>query len=479
MLKPILLIVGVALIGLAVFITIPAAFAWWYAEPTSNAFLTSAALVLASGLLLAYPNRAARVTVLPKQTFVITSVVWLATSAFGALPFVIYSDIDYADAVFETMSGITTTGSTVLVGLETLPHSVLLWRSLLQWLGGLGFMVMAIGILPFLGVGGMRLFRSESSDWSEKATPRTRSFAGYLALVYLALSIACALAYWVGGMTPFDAVNHAMTTVSTGGYSTWDASFGHFNSRLLQWTAVVFMILGALPFVLYVRAVRRQATGFLQDDQVRAFALLLIVASGATAIWLIADHLFTPFTALTVATFNVVSVVTTTGYASADYTLWGSFPVMMFFYLTFVGGCSGSTTGGMKIFRLQLALQVLRNQYLRLVHTRGVFRVEFNGRTVGEDVVRSLIGFSFAYFMTIGLLALGLSLFDLDLVTAFSASATAVGNVGPGLGSVVGPAGNFAAIPDGAKWLLSLGMLAGRLEILTITVLFTRRFWYS
>ncbi len=477
--RPVLLIVGAVLLGFALVMLVPALVAAWSDESTTGAFLKSAAITAVVAGAMVAAGFHARVLIYPKQTFVITTTVWVAVSAFGALPFVFYAHIDYSDAVFETMSGITTTGSTVLVGLDSMPRSVLIWRSLLQWVGGLGFTVMAIAILPFLGVGGMRLFRSESSEWTDKGTPRVRSLALSISACYLLLSVTCALAYWAGGMSAFDSINHAMSTISTGGYSTHDASFGHFDSAMLEATAVVFMIAGALPFALYVRSTKDGGHALVNDQQVRGFLKTIVAVVGVIATWraLRSDDSFVE--ALRDAAFNVLSVITTTGFASTDYGSWGEFATMAFFLLTFVGGCSGSTAGAFKIFRFQIALGVLRSQMLRLIHPHAVQTREFNGRPVGDDVLRSLVGFSFAFFATIVVLAVSLTLFDLDFLTSISTAATMVTNVGPGLGPIVGPAGNFASLPDPAKWLLSAGMLLGRLEIMTVIVLLNRRFWRS
>jgi len=477
--RPVLLVVGVVLLGLAAFMLVPATMAAWLDDGGLNAFLQSAGVTAGVGVALVAVSAHSRILIYPKQTFVITSVAWVGVSLFGALPFIIYAHIDYSDAVFETMSGITTTGSTVLVGLDSLPHSVLLWRSLLQWIGGLGFTVMAIAILPFLGVGGMRLFRSESSDWSDKAMPRMRSLALWIGAIYGMLSVACTAAYFAGGMSVFDAVNHAMTTISTGGFSTHDRSFVHFTSPLLEWSAMLFMILGAMPFVLYVKALRDHGRALAGDQQVRGFLLLIALLVLVLAAWREIHTADDVIEAFRDTAFNVVSVITTTGFVSADYGAWGEFPTMAFFYLMFIGGCSGSTAGAFKIFRFQLAIEVLRNQVKRQIHPHGVFTLEYNGRPIADDVVRSLIGFSLVFFLTIAVLAFALSAFELDPVTSLSAAVTAVTNVGPGLGPIVGPVGNFSTLPDPAKWLLSAGMLLGRLEIMTVVVLFSRRFWLS
>jgi trk system potassium uptake protein len=476
---PILYLLGWSLLGLGLLMSAPAALGLWHQEVDSEHFVLSTAITAGLGIVLLLGTRGADIQIYPRQTFLLTSLVWVSAGTFGALPLMLIGHITFTDAFFEAMSGITTTGSTVLVGLDAMPRSILLWRSLLQWVGGLGFILMGVAILPFLGVGGMRLFRSESSDWSEKSMPRIRSVALSIFGVYVGLTVAAGCAYALAGMTLFDAVNHAMTTVATGGYSTSDASFGHFVAPAIHWVAAVFMLLGALPFVVYVQMLRGDPGAVLRDQQITGFLRFVTVVVLALSLWLAWEHDVAPLEALRLVAFNVISVITTTGYASVDYTLWGPFAVVVFFYLMFVGGCSGSTSGAIKFFRSQIALRVLSRQMLTLVHPSGVFHLEYNGRVLSQDIVRSVVAFSFAFFSTIAVLALWLSFCGLDFLTSLSASVTAVTNVGPGLGDIVGPAGNFSTLPAAAKWALSFGMLLGRLEIMTLLVLFTRHFWRS
>lgn len=371
----------------------------------------------------------------------------------------------------------TTTGSTVLAGLDYLPPGILLWRSVLQWIGGIGIIVMAIAMLPFLRVGGMQLFRSESSDRYVKAVPRAGEMVKVIVQVYVALTAACALSYWAAGMTPFDAVNHAMTTLSTGGYSTHDASFGHFKNPTLHWLATFFMICGALPFTLYVMLVsQRRWRPIVQDRQIRIFLITVMAAAALLAAGLVLDGV--PwFDAVTLAAFNVTSIVTTTGYASADYTLWGPFAVVVFFYLTYSGACAGSTSGGIKALRIGIMIETFSIYLKQLVYPKVVSVPSFNGQEVGPDVTASVMVFIIAFAGTIAASALVLGMFGLDFVTSLTAASTAVANVGPGLGQIIGPAGNFASLPDGAKLTLCVAMLLGRLEIFTVLVLFAPVYW--
>jgi trk system potassium uptake protein TrkH len=375
------------------------------------------------------------------------------------------------------MSGITTTGSTVISGLDNASPGLLIWRSMLQWLGGIGFIAMAVAILPLLRVGGMRLFQTESSDWSEKVMPRSHIAAKYFLGIYIAFTLLGYLGFWLAGMTPFDAINHAMTSIATGGYSTSDASLGNWQQPAVHWVAIALMICGGLPFVLYVAALRGNVNALWRDHQVRGFIGFLIITSLTVGTWLWLNSDYSWLDAFRVTSLSVTSIVTGTGFAVTDYSLWGGFAILLFFYLTFVGGCSGSTTGGLKIFRFQVAYVLLRANLQQLVHPRAVIKQQYNKHNLDEDIVRSLITFSFFFAVTIALLALSLSLTGLDWMTALTGAATAVCNVGPGLGPVIGPAGNFSTLPDAAKWMLTVGMLLGRLEILTVLVLFTKTFW--
>ncbi|MBZ9560457.1 MULTISPECIES: TrkH family potassium uptake protein [unclassified Modicisalibacter] len=475
---PVVRVLAVLWLVLAAFMVMPWLVLITEGDPDARAFAVSLAIILATVAMALLLTRRVPIELKPRQMFVLTTLSWVTVSGFASLPLVLGApQLSFADAVFESISAITTTGSTVLVGIERLSDGLKLWRGMMQWLGGIGIIVMAIAILPFLKVGGMRLFHTESSDWSDKVMPRTGGIAKATMSVYLGLTGAAVLCYWLAGMLPLDAVVLAMTSLSTGGFANSDASFGAYAQQpVLLWLGTLFMLSGALPFVLYIRAARGSPGVLWNDQQVRGMLLLLVLAIVALTLYRVLQG--TPaFEALTQVSFNVVSVVTTTGYASDDYTQWGAFPIVAFFYLTFVGGCSGSTSGGMKIFRFQIALLTLRNQLRFLIHSNGVFAQRYNGSILNEEIGRGVVAFSFFFFLTVAGIALGLSMLGLDLVTALSGAATAVANVGPGLGDIIGPAGNFATLPDAAKWLLCVGMLMGRLEILTVLVLLTPMFW--
>ncbi|WP_071674531.1 TrkH family potassium uptake protein [Nioella nitratireducens] len=407
------------------------------------------------------------------HTFLLTSSVWMTAALAGAVPLMFWS-LTPVDAVFEAMSGITTTGSTVMSGLDQTPRGIILWRAVLQAVGGVGFIVTGIALLPILKVGGMQLFRTESSDKGEKELRNATLFASATLQIYLGLMALCALAYLAGGMSPFDAATHAMTTLSTGGYSGYDASFGHFTSPFLQWAGTVFMLLGALPFAWYIRVVYR---GAFRSEQVTGLVWGLAVVIVGLAFWLaIADEV--PLTeALRMVAFNVVSVVTTTGFATTDYTLWGPVAVAAFFLLTAMGGCTGSTAGGVKAMRWLLLGRRVRVQIQHIVAPHRVVTVKYEGRPVEEDVLSGVVSFFVFFAASFLILSIVLTLFGLDLATATSGAMTALANVGPGVGEIIGPAGNFASLSDPVKLVLVLGMFLGRLEMLTVFVLLTPLFW--
>jgi trk system potassium uptake protein TrkH len=471
-------ILGIFLITLAVSMVIPMLTLVVYERSNEiYAFLWSSLITFICGLMLIVRGRPETPQLRPRDMYLLTTASWVVVCSFAALPMVFIHHISYTDAFFETMSGITTTGSTILTGLDTASPGLLIWRSMLHWLGGIGFIGMAVAILPLLRVGGMRLFQTESSDWSEKVTPRSHVAATYILWLYLGLTGASAFALWLAGMTPFEAINHAMSLISTGGYSTSDASLAHWPQPAIHWIAVVIMILGSLPFTLYVATLRGHRMALVKDQQVRGFISFLVITWLVVGTWLCFNSDNSWWDSVRIVAVNVTSVVTTTGVALGDYTLWGSFAVLLFFYLTFVGGCSGSTAGGLKIFRFQVAGALLLSSLKQLIHPRAVIQKKYNGHPIDEEIVRSLLTFCFFFSVTIAAIALGLALIGLDWTTALSGAATAVCNVGPGLGSIIGPAGNFSSLPDAAKWLLTIGMLLGRLEILTVLVLVTPVFW--
>lgn len=476
--KPVIHILSVLLVLLSTFMTFPVIFLALGDHSDWRAFVLSASVTLFAALLGLGLSRGPLGHLRQKQMFLLTATAWIVLPLFASLPLILSNlGLSYTDAIFESVSGITTTGSTILTGLDALPDDILLWRSIVQWMGGFGIIGMAVAILPFLRVGGMKLFATESSEWSDKALPRTNSLAHGLVVVYLGLTLLCGLLYWLAGMDAFNAVNHALTTLSTGGFSTSDSSMGQFNSLTILWISTVFMALGGMPFFLFVRAINGQYLALWRDEQVRFFVKTLVGVALVIGVHRAVTQDVDLLDALTAAFFNVTSVVTTTGYASEDYTVWGHFSIAFFLFLTFVGGCSGSTSGGMKIFRFQLSLLLLREQIIRLMHPRAVLSRRFNRRSFGDEIIASSVAFSFIYLATLALMTLILAALGLDLVTSLTGAATALGNVGPGLGNIIGPAGTFQSLPDAAKWVLSAGMLLGRLELLSVVVLLSPDFW--
>ena len=475
--RPIFLSLGLVLCTFAAAMMLPAMVDLADGNTDWQVFVASAAFTLFVGglfIFLAPDHGASEINT--RTGFLLTTITWLVVTAFAAIPF-IGIGLSYTDAYFETMSGLTTTGSTVLTKLDSLPRGILLWRALLQGIGGLGIVVTAIIMLPFLRVGGMQLFHTESSESSEKILPRTIELVFAIAGVYAALTILCTIAYIALGMTGFDAICHALTTLATGGFSTHDASFGFFKSPALEWTCIVFMFAGALPFVVIYHGMVGKPAQILKDAQIRGYLLVVVATCLTLGIWLTLQN-GVPFPeALRKASFAVVSVITTTGFATDDYTKWGFFPVGVFFLLMFIGGCSGSTAGGIKVYRLQVVGALMQAHLSQLVRPHRIARLTYNERQLTSEVMFSVVTFIFIYVATAGVFSLLLSATGLDFITAVSSSVQAIASVGPGLGDTVGPSGNFATLPVMAKWLLSFEMLLGRLELFTVLVLFQIEFW--
>lgn len=477
-LRPILLVTGALLATLGCAMMVPAIVDLAAGNDDWRVFAASSLLTMMIGLSLWLSARGSHGSLNLRQAFVMTCLVWIVLSAFGALP-LLWSGIvpTYTDAFFEAMSGLTTTGATVVVGLDSAPPGVLFWRAILQWLGGLGIIVMALAVLPMLKVGGMQLFKAEAFDAPEKILPRATQISGIMTLIFIGLTGICALLYNVAGMAIDDAIMHAMTTVATGGFSTKDSSIGHFDNAAVDWIAVVFMCIGSLPFLLYIKVFQGEPRALLRDTQVRAFFLLL--AFFILLIWLFQHHsgIHDGLDGLRYAAFNVVSVMTGTGYANADYNSWGPFSAGLFFIIMFIGGCAGSTSCGIKVFRFQVLWASLGQHFNRVVYPNGIFVPRFNGRPISDGVIAAVQSFFFLYVCSFAALAIALNLTGLDDLTALSGAATALSNVGPGLGEIIGPAGTFSPLNDAAKWILSFGMLLGRLELVTVLVLFVPRFW--
>jgi len=475
--RPVGYVVGLLTAVLGATMAIPLGLDLSRGDPNWAAFMSSGAITIAAGALTAIAcANGAHERLSLQQIFLLTTGVWVVLPAFGALPFVLGApQASYTDAFFESMSGLTTTGSTVLSGLEDLPAGTLLWRGMLQWFGGVGIIVVAMVFLPELGVGGMQIFKSEGFETEGKILPRAKAIAAQISVIYVILTVSCGLLYAGLGMTGFDAAVHAMTTVSTGGFANTDASFGAYSAAH-HYVAVVFMILAALPFVRYVQFAAGTVRPLFHDSQIRVFlAVISVITLAATF------HLWRSGgggeDAFRDALFNVTSVISGTGYSNADYGLWGAFPVTLIFFAGLVGGCAGSTACSVKVFRYQLLFASLRTQ-IRLIHSpNAVVIPRYDGRPVPPDVLSSAMVFFVTFVLLLGLFSVALGMTGLDVVTSVSGAATAIGNIGPGLGPIIGPSGNFGPLGDVAKWLLCAAMLLGRLEILSVLVLFNPQFW--
>ena len=476
-LRPVGYVIGMTVAALGVAMLVPMFVDLLQGNGHSGVFLEAAIVTtLIGGLVALTSANSVADGMRVQQIFILTTAVWAVLPLFGAIPFIRgATGADFTDAYFEAMSGLTTTGSTVFANLDELPAGLLLWRSMLQWFGGIGIIVVAMAFMPELRVGVMQIFRSEGFDTDGKVLPRAAEIASRISIVYLGLTVLCALAYFAVGLSVFDAVNHAMTTIATGGFSTHDASFGAFKGSA-EYIGALFMILASLPFVRYVQLLAGSTGPISRDSQVRVFLMtVLSLIAVMTAYRLLNGAV--PLLSFQETVFNVTSIITGTGYASTDYQSWGTFPATLFFFIGLVGGCAGSTCCSVKIFRYQLLWGAVANQIRRIHSPHGVFQLKYEGRTMTEDVISSVMAFLTMFIVTLGVVSILLSSTGLDPITSISGAATAIANVGPGLGPEIGPDGNFGELNTMAKWILLTAMLIGRLEPMVVFVLFTSRFW--
>jgi trk system potassium uptake protein TrkH len=480
--RSVLYLVGMLLNAIAVAMAIPLVVELFiYKTLGWEEFLFGFFLTGALGSLLAMANRSpGRIELKVREAFLMTALCWIITPLFAALP-IYWSDLNlsYLDSWFEAVSAITTTGSTIIPDLHKASAGVLLWRSILQWLGGTGIILMALIILPTLRIGGMQLFRSEFSDKSEKILPRVSQISSAITTIYVFFTVACFFALFVAGMQPFDAVCHAMTTVSTGGLSTKNASLAFYNSLSIEIITIFFMVMGSLTFVLFIRLWHGNASALLHDSQVRAYLGILFWFIVVIFFWTWSFLGMSAAKALRESVFSVVSMSTSAGFTTIDYTLWGSFPCVLFLLLSIVGGCTGSTAGGVKVFRLQVLVKVTQSHLRQLRRPHGVYIPLYQGQKIPESVASSVLTFTTLYLFTAFCLTSLLTLFDLEMMDAFSASIAALSNTGPGVTKLVGPTGSLSVFDSGAKLLLMVGMTLGRLELLTIFVLLMPSFWRS
>ena len=476
--KTVFFIIGSLLIVLGLFMLVPYAVQIFYKE-NSHSFLSSALITILIGVIFVLGNLQEQYQLNLKQTFLFSTLTWIAVAFFGSIPFVL-SDLNFSfsDSFFESMSGITTTGSSVITDLSKSPKSLLLWRAIMQWLGGVGIIVMAITVLPLLKVGGMQLFRVESSDKPEKILPRTTQIAFIIISTYLILTILCAFFYKIFGMNFFDSIAHAMTTIATGGFSTHNESIGYFKNPSIEVIATLFIILGSIPFISYLKFIKGNKKIFYQDVQIRGLIYLFILSTLIMFLYLLLNNDSNLLIEkIRISSFNVVSILSGTGYVTNDFSLWGKFPLIFFLFLMFIGGCAGSTACGIKIFRFQLLFLFINNQIKKIIFPNSVFILKYNNQKITDNYMNSVIVFIFAYLFIFILIAMLLSITGLDFLSAISGAATSISNVGPGLGDVIGPNGNFKYIPEVSKWILSFGMLLGRLELFAVLILFFPSFW--
>mgnify|MGYP000551283565 CR=1 FL=1 len=475
--QPVLYVIGYLLSALSIILCIPAGVDAFYGDNQWQSFTFASLISLFFGIILILANKSDDLSINLKQAFLLTTLSWVFIAIFGSLPF-IFSDLElsFTDALFESMSGITTTGSTVLSGLDNLPHGILIWRSLLQWIGGIGIVVIAIAFLPILKVGGMQLFHTEASDSSQKVLPRAGQIASIIGIIYASLTILCALLLWLFGMPTFDSIAHSMTTLATGGFSTSDMSIAKYNNANIEFIICIFMILGSLPFVLYLQTLRGNVSAIFKDNQVQLFILLIVTSVLIVTFWKY-QNTASFFNNFRSSFFNTISIFTGTGYTTQNFNNWGSFITILFLFLMLVGGCAGSTTCGIKIFRLQILYQTAKIQIFKLLNPHGVSVAKYNKIPVSEAITSSVMGYFFMFIVSYVLITLILSFLGNDFLTSLSGAATSLANVGPGLGNVIGPTKTFAGLSDTTKWVLIIGMLTGRLELLSVIILLTPSFW--
>ena len=475
--KTVFFTLGVLQIILGIFMIIPIIIQNVYGEFDSS-FVIASIITLVFGILFVISNLDYDKKINLHQAFLLTSLSWITIAIFGALPlFFSKLNLSFTDSFFESMSGITTTGSTIITNLEGTPKSILLWRALLQWLGGIGIIVMAITLMPIMNVGGMLLFKVLNTDSTNEILPSSKEISIKLIFIYTILTLLCAFSYKVFGMNFFDSLTHSMTTLATGGFSNYNDSIGYFNNNKIEWTAILFIILGSIPFIAYVKFISGNKKIFLSDTQIKTLIKLIMFSIMILFCYLlIKDNNFSLSNIRSIS-FNVVSILTGTGYVTQEFDKWGSFPLFYFLILMFIGGCAGSTTCGVKIFRVQILYKFIVNQLKKVIYPRGIFVIKYENNNVNDKFLASIISFIYLYIIIFFTLTALLSITGLDFITSISGAATSISNVGPGLGTIIGPNGNFSELPDISKWILSVGMILGRLELFAILVLFLPSFW--
>ena len=475
--KTVFFTLGVLQIILGVSMIIPIIIQFIYNELDAS-FISAGIISVVFGILFFLSNLDHNKKLNLQQAFLLTALSWISIAIFGALPFIFSNlELSITDSFFESMSGITTTGSTIMVNLDDAPKAILLWRAMLQWLGGVGIILMAITLMPIMNVGGMQLFKVSSNDTAEKILPKSKQISIRLIIIYSSLTFLCAFFYKIFGMGFFDSLTHSMTTIATGGFSNYNESIGYFDSFLIEVTSMIFILLGSIPFIAYIKFLNGDRKIFFSDTQIKTFFKIILFSIIILFIYLVIKNKSLFEISIRSVSFNIISILTGTGYVTKDFDQWGNFPLIFFLILMFIGGCAGSTTCGIKIFRVQILYHFLVNQLKKIIYPRGIFIIKYDKSNIDDKFMSSVIAFIYLYIIIFFALTAILTLTGLNFVTAISGAATSISNVGPGLGDTIGPNGNFASLSNASKWALSVGMILGRLELFAILILFVPSFW--
>ena len=475
--KTVFFTLGVLLIVLGFSMLVPITIQLIYSEFNST-FIISSIITITFGALFFLANIDHNRSLSTQQAFLLTALSWIGVAIFGSIPF-IFSDLNLSltDAFFESMSGITTTGATIINNLSDTPKAILSWRAILQWLGGIGIIVMAITLMPIMNIGGMQLLKISSGDSSEKILPKSKQISLRLVLIYFSLTLLCAFFYKICGMNFFDSLTHSMTTIATGGFSNYNQSIGFFESAKIEYVSIVFIILGSIPFISYIKFLSGNRKIVFKDEQIKLFFKLIFFSILILFIYLAIVNKSIFEIQLRAIIFNVVSILTGTGYVTKEFDQWGNFPLIFFLLLMFIGGCAGSTTCGIKVFRVHMLYFFLKNQLLKIIYPRAIINLKYNNDIVQDKLIASIISFIYLYIIIFFVISALLTLTGLNFITAVSGAASSISNVGPGLGNEIGPNSNYSSLPSASKWILSVGMILGRLEIFAILVIFLPSFW--
>ena len=475
--KTVFFTLGVLLIVLGFSMLVPISIQLIYNEFNST-FIISSIITITFGALFFLANIDHNRILSTQQAFLLTALSWVGVAIFGSIPFM-FSDLNLSltDAFFESMSGITTTGATIISNLSDTPKAILSWRAILQWLGGIGIIVMAITLMPIMNIGGMQLLKISSGDSSEKILPKSKQISLRLVLIYFSLTLLCAFFYKVCGMNFFDSLTHSMTTIATGGFSNYNQSIGFFESAKIEYVSIVFIILGSIPFISYIKFLSGNKKIVFKDEQIKLFFKLIFFSIFILFIYLAIVNKSIFEIQLRAIIFNVVSILTGTGYVTKEFDQWGNFPLIFFLLLMFIGGCAGSTTCGIKVFRVHMLYFFLKNQLLKIIYPRAIINLKYNNDVVQDKLIASIISFIYLYIIIFFVISALLTLTGLNFITAVSGAASSISNVGPGLGNEIGPNSNYSNLPAASKWILSTGMILGRLEIFAILVIFLPSFW--